>query len=1021
MKFIKKNAGLLRSVRSWGALGLVLALAVVFGSFSVAYAQTPVRAAIWVDNFHIVCTGTAIAITSCSPSVVSYPAVRSNYLFSVNPNEYIYVVAWSDDSTQQGFLGKFVYANTGAPIAATGDPVIEVCATGDNLDTPTAPTNTAISAKLATCAWGSPAVGPSPPFLSWGLPPASVPGLSSARWIWHDAGPLATGSGCGDPNRPFKGDCNHQEYLIFRIPAPCCVDLSFQAGGDNDDFGHPEPSSPSPALQTAINTLAGSPVPLTAGFDNTSVNNHFGHTFVLPQGKCIEGATLEVRAKPLGDISENDGIDLGFSDSSGNFPRWAAFFGNVGFTSTVLSSPGNLLPEPVPGQPAWSTSNSAVSAGYTFILDLGSLTGGPNFITDLNSKRFLDIYIEDDTSVDYLKLTVKFCECKGGTGTGGCVKAPAGMVDWWPLGDPTGDTVVDDIAGATYNHGSPKPGPTIGPSGPASVPAVVGNGLFFPTQNTYVEVNNDAEVNFGAGSFTIDAWIKPVQVGQNIVQPIVDKFKQTSPNTAVGYRLFVTNGQLHFILADGSTCVDTPAPITYGLWQHVAAVRKGGTPTNAISVYINGVPGNTPFPSTPVVGNIDNNANLLIGGTVGGTCGPLTQFPFGEISIDELEFFNRDLMQTEIQGIFNAGSAGKCRGHICGVKFNDLNGNGKQDPGELGLSGWMIQVKDASGNVIASTVTDANGKYCIDVPIGTYTVMEVQQSGWVQTFPQAPGSYTVTVGLNQTVQDINFGNKKKEGTAEICVTKFNDLNGDGVQQLPNELGLPNWTFTVTPPPPATITTGPQGTICFGVPAPGTYTISEVLQSGWMPTVPPTGSQTVTVQPGLVNLSFGNKQTKSETAVICVTKFNDLNGNGKQDPGELGLPNWIFTVQPGSLTGTTNPKGEICFTVPAPGTYIVTEQVQSGWMLTTPNPQTVNVLPGQQMNLSFGNQQKDKREAVICVTKFNDLNGDGKQQANEPSLPGWIFTVQPGNLTGITNPKGEICFTVPAPGTYIVTE
>ncbi|MBI1744743.1 hypothetical protein HYR54_16990, partial [Candidatus Acetothermia bacterium] len=143
-----------------------------------------------------------------------------------------------------------------------------------------------------------------------------------------------------------------------------------------------------------------------------------------------------------------------------------------------------------------------------------------------------------------------------------------------------------------------------------------------------------------------------------------------------------------------------------------------------------------------------------------------------------------------------------------------------------------------------------------------------------------------------------------------------------------------------------------------VPAPGTYIVTEQVQSGWMLTTP--NPQTVTVLPGQqVNLSFGNKQKDKGEARICVTKFNDLNGNGKQDPGELGLPNWIFTVQPGNLTGITNPKGEICFTVPAPGTYIVTEQVQSGWMLTTPNPQTVTVLPGQTVNLSFGNRQIGK--------------------------------------------------------------
>ncbi len=358
---------------------------------------------------------------------------------------------------------------------------------------------------------------------------------------------------------------------------------------------------------------------------------------------------------------------------------------------------------------------------------------------------------------------------------------------------------------------------------------------------------------------------------------------------------------------------------------------------------------------------------------------------------------------------------------ICGIKWNDLNGNSKQDLGEPGLPNWTINLVFGTppNQIDLQAITDASGRYCFTgLAAGTYTVSETLLSGWVQTFPQNPATHTVTLPPSKT--DVNFGNQKKEGKAEICVFKFEDKDGDG-KKGPNEPLLAGWTFNVNPGPPNQVTTGPQGGICFGVSAPGTVTITEVVQSGWTPTTQT--SQTVTVQPGqLVNVFFGNqkKEGKAE-AVICVTKFNDLNGNGKQDPGELGLSNWIFTVQPGNLTGTTNSKGEICFTVPAPGTYIVTEQVQFGWILTTPNPQTANVSPGQQVNLSFGNQKKDGK-AEICVFKFEDKDGDGKKGPNEPLLAGWTFNVNPGPPNQVTTgPQGGICFGVSAPGTVTITE
>jgi hypothetical protein len=244
---------------------------------------------------------------------------------------------------------------------------------------------------------------------------------------------------------------------------------------------------------------------------------------------------------------------------------------------------------------------------------------------------------------------------------------------------------------------------------------------------------------------------------------------------------------------------------------------------------------------------------------------------------------------------------------------------------------------------------------------GTYTVSEQQQAEWTQTAPPTPGTYTVTVPPGRT--DLNFGNQQK-GKAEICIFKFSDLDGDG-KQGPNEPPLAGWQFTVSPAPlpPTTspVTTDPQGSICFGVAAPGTYTITEQVQSGWMPTTP--NPQTVTVQPGqTVNVTFGNQgEGKAE---ICIFKFSDLDGDGKQGPNEPPLADWQFTVSPAPLPPTTSPvttdpQGSICFGVAAPGTYTITEQVQSGWMPTTPNPQTVTVQPGQTVNVTFGNQGEGK--------------------------------------------------------------
>ena len=111
-----------------------------------------------------------------------------------------------------------------------------------------------------------------------------------------------------------------------------------------------------------------------------------------------------------------------------------------------------------------------------------------------------------------------------------------------------------------------------------------------------------------------------------------------------------------------------------------------------------------------------------------------------------------------------------------------------------------------------------------------------------------------------------LGKPEEEGRATICVLKFEDANGNG-QFDSGEQILPNWTIEISDQNGnvvQSVNTIPSDYTCVTVPAPQTYQVSEVLQSGWVPTNPSGGSTTITVQPGdTVMIEFGNAPERTD--------------------------------------------------------------------------------------------------------------------------------------------------------------
>ncbi len=117
-------------------------------------------------------------------------------------------------------------------------------------------------------------------------------------------------------------------------------------------------------------------------------------------------------------------------------------------------------------------------------------------------------------------------------------------------------------------------------------------------------------------------------------------------------------------------------------------------------------------------------------------------------------------------------------GSVSGMKFGDLNANGIRDLNDNPLQGWIIRLFYQGNNTLfESTTTNATGEYSfINVPLGSFILNEVQQTGWTQTAP-AGGSYLIEVNATSWLfTGRNFGNVQATNCCS-CPTRAYFTNG----------------------------------------------------------------------------------------------------------------------------------------------------------------------------------------------------------------------------------------------------
>jgi hypothetical protein len=320
-----------------------------------------------------------------------------------------------------------------------------------------------------------------------------------------------------------------------------------------------------------------------------------------------------------------------------------------------------------------------------------------------------------------------------------------------------------------------------------------------------------------------------------------------------------------------------------------------------------------------------------------------------------------------------------------GTKWHDLDADGLREDGEPTLECWTIRIDgtDGKGNPVNLTQqTNSDGMYEFLVPPGSYTVSELCEPDWHQSFPPptdgcGSGVYEVEFQSGDVDPDNDFGNYQP---TDITVRKFEDCNANGVPDA-GEGYLEGWQFClydasgnlvsaddfVGMAQEACQTTNAAGEAGWSNLLPGEYTVMETTVAGWYPSTPT--SRTFGLDSGNSGTGlFGNYQAVRVTA----HKFHDLDGDGLQSYGEPEVAGFEFCLLDsegdpvdyddflGAATSAcqvTGDDGLVVWDGLVPGRYEVLETEMEDWVPTTPTEQIADFsscVDGNAITVDFGN-------------------------------------------------------------------
>ncbi|HUY89519.1 MAG TPA: SdrD B-like domain-containing protein [Pirellulales bacterium] len=395
---------------------------------------------------------------------------------------------------------------------------------------------------------------------------------------------------------------------------------------------------------------------------------------------------------------------------------------------------------------------------------------------------------------------------------------------------------------------------------------------------------------------------------------------------------------------------------------------------------------------------------------------------------------------------------------ISGRVIVDKYGDCETNPNNPPLAGVTIQLLDASGTVLATTTTNANGQYEFQgYRPGTYTVHELTPSGDFAEASHVGSAGGTSVDVN-TLGSIALTSGQNGQNYDFCVVQPIDISGEVVVDAyggcdtnpanPSLAGVTIQLFDSSGTLLATTTTDANGQYRFQGYRPGTYTVHELTPNGdfaGASHVGSAGGTSVDVNTlGSIALTSGQSGQRYDFCVVQPVGISgevvvDQYGGCDTNPANPPLAGVTIQLldQSGRLlqTTVTDANGAYQFQGLMPGTYTVQKLTPNGYFdedaqAGSAGGVVLNVNTIGTISLSSGDKGANYD---FCEVQPASISGyvkveDGKDCQTDPTTPPLAgVTIQlldsQGNVIDatLTDANGHYAFGGLHPGTYGVHE